>query len=183
MRTSILIACVCIVLGHMDAWAAERQVNSWGEFRAGMSENDLTALFGPSRNPTSAATRNEESRELSYPGRVKIEDDLYNLNVLLYRNKAYKFQFSSSTPFKGVAQCVLAGEAIADGFTALYGKQDSGQSDLQAKKITAAWIGPDGSGVALLTTFSENSCNHAINFKFPNLRKPILPIVISPGRN
>jgi hypothetical protein len=172
-----VLAVILVGTTNSAAFATDRRIDGWDQFKAGMSEDDMKKLLGASDNSADAKDQ-PDSRELTYPGRIRIGNDTYNLNISFYREKAFKFQFSHTGQLSTLAECVGMGEALADSFTTLYGKPDGTIANIQEKHINSSWVYSDGSVVSVSTAWSNENCNHSIVLKFPSYRAQLSPVIL-----
>lgn len=94
----IYTALAVIILGTTTstAFATDRRIEAWGRFKAGMSEDEVKKLLGAPENSVDAKDQ-PETRELTYPGRIRIGNDPYNLNITFYPAAAMKTQHKSGS--------------------------------------------------------------------------------------
>jgi hypothetical protein len=142
-----------------------------------MSEDEVKKLLGAPENSVDAKDQ-PETRELTYPGRIRIGNDPYNLNITFYREKAFKFQFSHTGQLSTLGECVGMGEALADSFTTAFGKPDGTIANIQEKHINSSWVYSDGSVLSVSTAWSNDNCNHSIVLKFPSYRAQLSPVIL-----
>lgn len=174
---STILALLFLGITSSLVFATDRHIEGWGQFKAGMSLDDVKKLLGPPDNTSDSKDQLDVS-ELVYTGRVRVGNDAHNVNISFYREKAFKFLFTYAGKLSTVPECVNSGEALVDTFTVLYGRPDGTIANIQEKRINSTWVSPEGSVVSAATAWSNDNCNHSIVLKYPSFEMQLSPVIL-----